>query len=131
MVKPFYYIIACIALHFLWGWIGGALLTLIVAGVVFERYVPLKTALTGGLIHVFLLTWIYIWYPQETAQMTSLVDKYLLDFLPFSVPVMTTLIPVVVYAIAGWVGEYGLWVYYKISIRDPREEQQRNWNQSF
>jgi hypothetical protein len=131
MVKPFYYIVGCVALHFLIGWVGSVLLTLLVAGLVFEELVPLKAGLVGFFIHVFLMVVTSVTYPESVSIMIVLVDRYILDFLPISIPIISALIPAIGYALAGYASEYGLRAYYRFSDRNHQKSHGRSWNQSF
>jgi hypothetical protein len=131
MVKPFYYIIGCLTLHFIAGWLGAVLLTVLVAGFAFDRYVAAKAGMVGFTLHVFLLTVVSVSNPVSVVQMTQLVDQYLLDFMPLSIPIISTLIPTICYAIAGYISENATRIYYKISVNKPAQNELREWNQSF
>lgn len=109
-----YLVIGCVLFQIVIGWLVPLFLCLFFSGFVFEQNVVLKTSLIGLVLNSFNVVFVYFYHNAAANEILGDLSDILAGIDPSLVMGISLLIPVVLFALAGFVSQNSAFIYHKI-----------------
>lgn len=111
-------------LHFALGWVWPIIATALVITYVVETHQVSKAAILGGFVNTIGIAYSWYYYPKAASEMIESIDSMLFNISPFIVPLLTLIIPTILYALAAHFNSN--LIYYIRSYRQNRNVPDAN-----
>lgn len=100
--KVLYYLAGVITLHYVAGWVSPILFTAITARALIGEHSALKAGFIGLIVNLWGVLFTMLYYPDVSWRMMQIVDEALFEFSPYVIPVLSILLPTMLYALAAY-----------------------------